>query len=189
MKDDNESQKSTTATSSSQQPAASPSASTSAAATPSASSSQATSKSADSQSKQSSGRNILSADVEIIGKINFTNDLVVDGKIEGEIESNGSLTVGENARIKAEIKTRSVVIYGKVHGNITVTGGVELKKDAELIGDIVAGTLAIEAGAIFLGKSTVGKASAVVTAANSAVKPTASVASAKPVSIKSPTAK
>jgi len=52
------------------------------------------------------GRNILSSDVEIKGKVNFTNDLVVDGRIEGEVISDGSLTIGENARIKAEIKTR-----------------------------------------------------------------------------------
>ena len=102
------------------------------------------------------GRNVLSSDVEIKGKVKFTNDLVVDGLIEGEIHSDGSLTVGENARIKAEVHTRSVVVYGKVHGNITVTDRVELKANAELIGDIKAATISVEAGAIFVGKSTVG---------------------------------
>ncbi len=106
------------------------------------------------------GRNVLSSDVEIKGKVKFTNDLVVDGLIEGEIISDGSLTVGENARIKAEVNTRSVVIYGKVHGNINVTDHVELKSNAELVGDIKAATLSIEAGAIFVGKSTVGAPSA-----------------------------
>ena len=99
---------------------------------------------------------MLSSDVEIKGQVRFTNDLVVDGKIEGEIDSDGSLTVGENARVRAEIRTRSVVIYGKVHGNITVADSVELKENAELIGDIKAATLSIEAGAIFVGKSVVG---------------------------------
>ncbi len=102
------------------------------------------------------GRNVLSSDVEINGKVAFTNDLVVDGLIAGEIHSDGSLTVGENARIKAEVHTRSVVVYGKVHGNITVSDRVELKANAELIGDIKAATISIEAGAIFVGKSTVG---------------------------------
>ncbi|MCP5538115.1 MAG: polymer-forming cytoskeletal protein [Akkermansiaceae bacterium] len=99
---------------------------------------------------------MLSSDVEIKGSIKFSNDLVVDGKIEGQIESDGSLTVGENARIKAEIKTRSVIIYGKVHGNIEVTDKVELKANAELVGDIKAASLSIEPGAVFVGKSTVG---------------------------------
>ena len=101
-------------------------------------------------------RNVLSTDVEIKGTVKFTNDLVVDGKIEGEINSDGNLTVGENARIKAEIKTATVVVYGKVHGNINATDRVELKSSAEVVGDIKAKTLSIEAGAIFVGKSTVG---------------------------------
>ncbi len=101
-------------------------------------------------------RNVLSTDVEIKGTVKFTNDLVVDGKIEGEITSDGNLTVGENARIKAEIKTATVVVYGKVHGNLTATDRVELKSSAEVVGDIKAKTLSIEAGAIFVGKSTVG---------------------------------
>jgi cytoskeletal protein CcmA (bactofilin family) len=101
-------------------------------------------------------RNVLSTDVEIKGTVKFTNDLVVDGRIEGEINSDGNLTVGENARIKAEIKTATVVVYGKVHGNLTATDRVELKASAEVVGDIKAKTLSIEAGAIFVGKSTVG---------------------------------
>jgi cytoskeletal protein CcmA (bactofilin family) len=101
-------------------------------------------------------RNVLSTDVEIKGTVKFTNDLVVDGKIEGEINSDGNLTVGENARLKAEIKTATIVVYGKVHGNLTATDRVELKASAEVVGDIKAKTLSIEAGAIFVGKSTVG---------------------------------
>ena len=104
----------------------------------------------------SATRNVLSSDVEIKGSVKFTNDLVVDGKIEGEISSEGNLTVGENARLKAEIKTATVIVYGKVHGNITATQSVELKAGAEVVGDIKSKTLAIEAGAIFVGRSTVG---------------------------------
>jgi len=108
------------------------------------------------QTPAAATRNVLSTDVEIKGTVKFTNDLVVDGKIEGEINSDGNLTVGENARIKAEIKTATIVVYGKVHGNLTATDRVELKASAEVVGDIKAKTLSIEAGAIFVGKSTVG---------------------------------
>jgi cytoskeletal protein CcmA (bactofilin family) len=101
-------------------------------------------------------RNVLSSDVEIKGTMKFQHDLIVDGKIEGDIHSTGNLTVGENARIKAEIRTGTVVVYGKVHGNMTAVDRVELKSSAEVIGDIKAKTLTIEAGAIFVGKSTVG---------------------------------
>lgn len=104
----------------------------------------------------SSGKNILSSDVEIHGNLKFSNDLIIDGKIEGEVTSDGALTVGENAKMKGEIKTKSVTVFGKVEGNITVSGRCELKSNAELLGDIKAGTLSIEEGATFMGTSSVG---------------------------------
>ena len=100
-------------------------------------------------------KNILSADVEIKGSIKFQNDLIVDGKVEGEITSTGILTVGENAEIRGEIKTKSATVYGKVHGNITVEERCELKSRAVLQGDLKAARLVIEEGATFVGKSEV----------------------------------
>ncbi len=121
-------------------------------------------------------RNVLSSDVEIKGTVKFTNDLVVDGRIEGEIQSDGNLTVGENARLKAEIKTGTVVVYGKVHGNIIANEKVELKATAEVVGDIKAKILSIEPGAIFVGKSNVGTPSTPAAAA----KPAGGSAAAAP---------
>ena len=117
----------------------------------------------ESKSKGSSGssasltgnKNVLSNDVEIKGKLRFSRDLIIDGRIEGEVNSEGDLTVGENAQIIGDIKTRSVVVFGKVQGNITVTDRCELKQNAELNGDVTASKLAIEEGAVFLGSSTV----------------------------------
>ncbi len=100
-------------------------------------------------------KNILSSDVEIKGSLKFQNELTIDGKIEGEITSNGVLTVGENAEIKGEIKTKSVTVLGKVHGNITVEERCELKAHAVLLGDLKASRLVIEDGATFVGKSEV----------------------------------
>lgn len=102
-----------------------------------------------------SGKNLLSADVEIKGSIKFQNELVIDGKVEGEITSAGVLTVGENAEIRGEIKTKSVTVLGKVHGNITVEERCELKGRAVLQGDLKAARLVIEDGATFVGKSEV----------------------------------
>jgi cytoskeletal protein CcmA (bactofilin family) len=103
----------------------------------------------------STSKNTLAADVEIKGSIKFTNELVIDGKVEGEIVSSGVLTVGENAEIRGEIKTKSVTVLGKVHGNITVDERCELKARAVLMGDLKAARLVIEEGATFVGKSEV----------------------------------
>lgn len=106
-------------------------------------------------SDMQSSKNILSNDVEIKGSIKFANELTIDGKIEGEITSDGDLTIGENADVDGEIKTKSVVVYGKVNGNITVQERCELKSKAQLIGDLKAARLVIEEGATFVGKSEV----------------------------------
>jgi cytoskeletal protein CcmA (bactofilin family) len=100
-------------------------------------------------------KNILSSDVEIKGSIKFQNELVFDGKLEGEIVSPGVLTIGENAEVRGEIKTKSVTVLGKVQGNITVEERCELKTRAQLIGDLKAARLMIEEGATFVGKSEV----------------------------------
>lgn len=119
-----------------------------------------------------SPKNILSSDVEIKGSLKFSNDLVIDGRIEGEVTSDGSLTVGENARIKGEIKTKSCIVFGKVEGNITVSDRCELKQTAELTGDVRAAKLSIEEGATFMGKSIVGAAAALKAAASTPAAPT-----------------
>ena len=103
----------------------------------------------------SNTKNVLSSDVEIKGSIKFINELTIDGKVEGEINSPGVLIVGENADIKGEIKTKSVTVLGKVHGNITVEERCELKSHAVLYGDLKATRLVIEDGATFVGKSEV----------------------------------
>jgi len=101
------------------------------------------------------GKDILSSDVEIKGSIKFQKELLIDGKVEGDINSDGTLTVGENAEIRGEIKTKSITVYGKVHGNIIVAERCELKSKCVLQGDLKAARLTIEEGATFIGKSEV----------------------------------
>jgi len=102
-----------------------------------------------------SGKDVLSSDVEIKGSIKFQKELLIDGKVEGEINSDGVLTIGENADIRGEIKTKSITVFGKVHGNITVGERCELKSKCTLQGDLKAARLVIEEGATFIGKSEV----------------------------------
>src|SRR5215470_16888602 len=107
------------------------------------------------KSMEHGGKDILSSDVEIKGSIKFQKELLIDGKVEGEINSEGVLTIGENANIRGEIKAKSVTVYGKVQGNITVAERCELKSKSMLQGDLKAARLTIEDGATFIGKSEV----------------------------------
>jgi cytoskeletal protein CcmA (bactofilin family) len=120
-----------------------------------------------------SGKDVLSSDVEIKGSIKFQKELLIDGKVEGEINSDGVLTIGENADIRGEIKTKSITVYGKVHGNITVGERCELKSRCTLQGDLKAARLVIEEGATFIGKSE-------VTSGKVAASPNSSSGSSRP---------
>jgi len=102
------------------------------------------------------GKNHLSAEVEIKGTLSFENELLFDGKIEGEIRSAaGTLVVGKNATVKGEINTKSVTIFGTVNGNVTVGERCELKASSQLTGDLKAQRMSIEDGAVFVGNSDV----------------------------------
>jgi cytoskeletal protein CcmA (bactofilin family) len=106
----------------------------------------------DLENSSPAGKCTLSSDVEIEGSITFQKDLLIDGKVQGEINSDGVLTIGENADIRGEIKTKSVTVHGKVHGNITAER-CELKSKCTLQGDLKTARLIIEDGATFIGTS------------------------------------
>ncbi len=118
-----------------------------------------------------SGKDILSSDVEIKGSIKFQKELLIDGKVEGEIHSEGVLTIGEHADIRGEIKTKSIIVFGKVQGNITVNERCELKSKCTLQGDLKAARLVIEEGATFIGKSEVTSGMSVTAAKPSSGRP------------------
>jgi cytoskeletal protein CcmA (bactofilin family) len=98
-------------------------------------------------------KNSLLKDVEIKGSIKFANDLTFDGNLEGDISSaEGTLTVGPNAKVRGDLKTKVVVLKGNVSGNITVQERCELHANAQLVGDLKAVRLSLEDGATLLGK-------------------------------------
>ncbi len=100
--------------------------------------------------------NVLASGIEIIGSIKFSTDMIIDGKIEGEIISEkGKVTIGENASIKGDIKAGEVKLYGKVEGKIT-SDRCELKSKSFLNGDIKTKMLNMEDGAKLTGRTEIG---------------------------------
>src|SRR5213593_5227429 len=101
---------------------------------------------------------LLSRGVSIKGSVKFLNELLIDGDVEGTIDSTGTLTIGEHARIRGEIRTKSVIVRGTVEGNIFVTEGCELEAGCTLRGDIEAPRLVVAENATFLGSAKVATA-------------------------------
>ncbi len=115
----------------------------------------------------SSSKNVLASDVEIKGNIKFTGELAFDGKLDGEIHSDGTLSLGENAVINGNINVNAVVVRGKVTGNITAKDKIDIKAKTELFGDVRAAKLTIEEGVTFVGKTEVNPNKAVPTSPQS----------------------
>ena len=91
--------------------------------------------------------------VIIKGELSGSEDLYVDGLVEGTIELRGNnLVIGPNGQVRANVNSKGVVVQGKLEGNIRASERAELRKSAVAVGDIVTQRIAIEEGAYFKGK-------------------------------------
>ncbi len=90
--------------------------------------------------------------VVVKGELSGSEDLMVDGEVEGSITLRGqTLTIGPNGRVRANVEARNVVVHGRLDGNIHATERVDLRKSASLTGDIATARISIEDGAFFKG--------------------------------------
>jgi cytoskeletal protein CcmA (bactofilin family) len=91
--------------------------------------------------------------VVICGEVKGSEDLIVDGRIEGTVNlSESRLTIGPNAHVAADLTAKDILIMGHVQGNLVASGRVELRAGCQVEGDIRALRLAVEDNAIFRGK-------------------------------------
>jgi cytoskeletal protein CcmA (bactofilin family) len=115
--------------------------------------------------------------VVIKGELNGSEDLTVEGHVEGQIElKQHVLTIGPNGRIKAEVFAKAVVVLGEVVGNITASEKVDIRDNGKVDGNIVAPRDAIAEGAHFRGSVDMqprSEASKVPEAPKAAVSPAA----------------
>jgi cytoskeletal protein CcmA (bactofilin family) len=81
--------------------------------------------------------------------------LTFDGKIDGEIQTDGTLQLGNNAVINGNISAQTVVVRGKIKGNVVANDKIEIKANTELFGDIRASKLAMEEGVTFVGRTEI----------------------------------
>ncbi len=93
----------------------------------------------------------VGAGVAFKGVIRYNGTVRIDGRVEGEIHTDGVLLVGKDAVITAQISSRTVVSRGKITGDITATEKVRLLAPATLNGSVKAPLLSMEEGVLFTG--------------------------------------
>lgn len=100
----------------------------------------------------------ISQGIRIKGEITGSEDLFVDGPIEGKLNlANGSLTIGPNGTVKADVVAREVIVRGRIEGKIQGRERVQLWSTGQVIGEVQTQRLAIEDGALLRGKVETGK--------------------------------
>ncbi len=122
--------------------------------------------------------------VVIKGELSGSEDLTIEGHVEGRIElKDNVLTIGSNAKIRAEVFAKTVIVLGEVTGNVTASEKVDIRDNGSVDGDITSPRVAIAEGAHFRGSVDMQRAGAKAAAgpARPAEKPAPATAPAQPV--------
>lgn len=98
----------------------------------------------------------LAKGVDFKGVVNFDGTIRIDGRVEGEVHTTGTLIVGEQATVKGIISVGTLMTSGKINGTVTATAKILIQKHGVLIGDIRTPGISIEDGAHFHGMCDMG---------------------------------
>lgn len=106
------------------------------------------------EARHQSGRDVVNIGKSVVikGELNGSEDLTIEGQVEGKIElKDHVLTIGPNGKIKAQVFAKSLIVLGEVNGNVTTSEKVEIRDGGSVDGDIVSPRVAIAEGAHFRG--------------------------------------
>ena len=95
----------------------------------------------------------ISEGSEVVGTCNFNGSVVVSGRVKGEINATGTLTVGRPGHVEARLHAPVVIVEGEVVGSIVATERIELREQARVSGDLETPALIIEESAVFEGQT------------------------------------
>ncbi len=101
---------------------------------------------------ESTAINIITDGTLVKGDITATGDFRLDGTLEGNIQLNGKLVVGDSGVVNGNVLCQNANIIGTVNGNLSVKELLSLHTSARVHGDILINKLSIEPGAVFSGK-------------------------------------
>ena len=100
---------------------------------------------------------LIARGVRVEGEFNSQGDVVIEGEVSGNLSCSGALTVGVEAKIKADVKANDVIVGGIIEGNIIAARKLELKSGSRVTGDVTCEVIVIETGSSLNGKVTSGK--------------------------------
>jgi cytoskeletal protein CcmA (bactofilin family) len=96
----------------------------------------------------------LGKDTEFEGKLSFNGAVRIDGRLKGEIFTEGTLIVGESAVIASNIHVSHIIVSGEIRGNIVASDRIEIHAPGKVFGNIQAPIVIIDEGVVFEGNCT-----------------------------------
>lgn len=99
---------------------------------------------------------VIANGVRVEGDFVSQGDVVIEGEVHGKVAVTGMLTVGGQAKLKADVSAENISIAGTIEGNVAAKSRVDIKSSAKISGDIQAQTAAVEAGAVLDGRMMIG---------------------------------
>ena len=88
----------------------------------------------------------------ISGNLRVNGFIRIDGDIDGNLETDGNVIVGELARIRGNLTAKSVIIGGIIKGNVTASESIKVFADAAVIGDVISRKVQIDGSAVIHGR-------------------------------------
>lgn len=104
----------------------------------------------------SAERTVLGPTLEIEGEIEGSEDLVIQGKVNGRVVSKKALTIDQSGDVNATVTTEALAVSGRLNGNVEASDKVEIRREGTMIGDIKAPRVVIADGAKFKGRVEMG---------------------------------
>lgn len=92
------------------------------------------------------------------GKLTFDGTVQINGTFKGEVYSDGTLVIGNDAHLEANVFVDTLIAYGSLQGSVEAKTKVEMHVPAVIVADIKTKTLSIEEGVVFQGKCQMEKA-------------------------------
>lgn len=94
---------------------------------------------------------VLAEDIDFEGTIEFSEPLLVKGRVQGEVRSESDLFVAESARIEANVQASRVTVKGRVHGDVSAGERIELFSGASINGNVRTPDLIVQSGSYLTG--------------------------------------
>ena len=94
---------------------------------------------------------IIGKGSSITGNLKINGFVRLDGDIDGNLETDGNIIIGDSARIKGDVKAKAVIVGGIVVGNILAQESIKLLSNSAVLGDVISRKVQVEDKATFHG--------------------------------------